>query len=158
MKNIDNVLQQYQSEIQKKKIVQAYQFLQRFMMKARADFGSHYKGEYKVGHIAPGYLDYSYFSFFDAELRAKNLRCGIVLNHAALRIEFWLLGQNVKVHKDYWTKLKKTPWNAHRTTPPQYAILEAVLVEQPDFNKEEELLLDIRTQAIQLVRDIKPLL
>lgn len=158
MKNIHTLLQHYQREIQDKKVVQAYHFLMRFMMKARADFALHNKEIYSVGNISPGYLDYTYFPFFNKELRDKKLRYGIVLNHATLQLELWLMGQNAKIQQDYWKILKKSKWNAHRTTMPQYSVLEVVLIESPNFESPEELLLAIRTKALQIIEEINPLL
>ena len=158
MKSISTIIHHYQREIQNKKIAQAYHFLLRFLLQAKADFALHHKDQYTFGNLAPGYLDYSYFSFFDRELREKKLRCGIVLNHEKLQIEFWLMGQNAKVQQEYWKVLKKSKWNAHRTTMPQYAILETVLLDELNFDHLETMLLAIRTKAIQTLEEIKPLL
>ncbi|WP_353162285.1 hypothetical protein [Myroides odoratus] len=158
MKSTHTLLQHYQKEIQNKKIVQAYHMLLRFLMQAKADFAFHHKAEFNVGNISLGYLDYSYFPFFDRELREKKLRYGIVLNHATLQIELWLMGQNAKVQQDYWKTLKKSKWNAHRTTMPQYAILEVVLLDELNFDQTEEMLLAIRTKALQTIAEINPLL
>lgn len=158
MKSIHTLLQHYQKEIQNKKIAQAYHFLLRFLMQSKADFALHHKAEFKVGNIAPGYLDYSYFSFFNRELRDKKLRYGIVLNHAKMQIELWLMGQNAKVQQAYWKTLKKSKWNAHRTAMPQYAILEVVLLDELNFDRTEDMLLAIRTKALQTIAEINPLL
>lgn len=158
MHDIIPLLLHYQRELQEKKIAKAYHFLLHFMMKIKADFALHHKREFNVGAISPGYLDFSYFPFFDASLRKNKLRYGLVLNHVEMRIELWLMGQNAQVQHAYWKKLRKSPWNIHRYSMPKYAILELVLVEDLTFDSMDELLLDIRTKILEAVSEIKPFL
>lgn len=60
---------------------------------------SKFPKDYKTGNISFGYLDYTYFAFFNQYLRDQKLRFGIVLNHEKLQFELWLMGQNADIQK-----------------------------------------------------------
>ena len=99
-------------------------------------------------------MDYSYFSFFNDYLRNKKLRFGIVLNHREMRFELWLLGQNKKIQDSYWDILKTSPWNQCHTTKPQYAELEIILIDNPNFEKLDELTANILNKAVAAVDSV----
>lgn len=132
----------------------AYKALMHFMMKVRGDFEKN--TSYKTSNVSPGYMDYTYFPFFDDNLRQKKLRFGIVLNHEKMRFELWLMGQNAGIQRTYWEKLKSSKWNEGLSEMPKYAVLEAVIVAEPDFSNLEALAEEITETALAEVRDILP--
>lgn len=75
-----------------------------------------------------------------------------------MQFELWLLGQNAEVQDRYWELLKATKWNAGRTAKPKYATLEAVLIENPDFNDLDTLSDKIGTAAQSIIQEIMPYL
>lgn len=83
----------------------AYRTLINFVQQLRTDF-TRTTTEYQVGNLSLGYLDYTYFPFFNDTLRQNKLRFGIVLNHQELRFELWLMAQNANEQRRYWSKLK----------------------------------------------------
>lgn len=87
----------------------------RYMMHLKAYFSRYLPDTFSIGNISPGYLDFTYFPFFDDFLRERKLRLGIVLNHQSLQFELWLMGQNALVQQDYWELLKTSKWNRKRT-------------------------------------------
>ena len=68
------------------------------------------------------------------------------------------MGQNAEIQKRYWNVLKSTKWNAGRNEIPKYSILEAVLVEAPDFNDFDTLSLQIKEKTFSVVKEIMELL
>ena len=58
------------------------------------------------------------------------------------------MGQNKEIQKRYWDMLKTSPWNQGRSAKPQYAELEIVLVDNPDFENNDELTVDIINRAV----------
>ena len=66
------------------------------------------------------------------------------------------MGQNASVQKQYWEKLKGTPWNANRETMPKYSVLETVLHDSPDFSDSDILSEQIVVAAINAVDSIMP--
>lgn len=69
------------------------------------------------------------------------------------------LGQTIPIQEKYWQFFKTTRWNRGRTIKPQYAILEAVLMENPDFNDLDSLTLQIEQRltviSSEIIDDIK---
>lgn len=144
----------YQDALQQGDIQIAYERLIKAVMALKAHFANTLGDQYSFGNVSPGYMDYTYFPFFNAFLRKKRLRFGIVLNHRQMSFELWLMGQNAQVQKEYWELLKSTKWNENQTTMPQYAVLEAMLVEAPDFNDLDALSAQIAACAFPLAAKI----
>ena len=148
----------YKSQLQQDDIQIAYKRLFEYLGSLKAYFQNNSDQQWSLGNIAPGYMDYTYFSFFNQHLRNKKLRFGIVLNHRKMQFELWLMGQNAEIQKRYWNVLKSTKWNAGRNEMPKYSILEAVLVGAPDFNDFDTLSLQIKEKTFSVVKEIMELL
>ena len=144
----------YKEQLQKGDIQVAYERLLKYLMSLKSFFEHKLSPEYNFGNICRGYLDYTYFPFFNDYLRAHKLRFGIVLNHQKMRFELWLMGQNAQVQKEYWELLKDTEWNRGRVAKPKYSVLEAVLVESPDFDDTDALSTRIEKIAMDEVAKI----
>lgn len=125
------------------------------LIKYVSEIKSNFPLQYNIGNISPGYLDYTYFPFFNQYLRNHKLRFGIVLNHQKMQFELWLLGQNADVQKRYWEIMKTTVWNNERSVMPKYAILEVVLEEQIDFENKATMTKNIINRAISLATEIQ---
>jgi hypothetical protein len=147
IKNISKCLAAYKEQLELGELQIAYKALLKYMMSLKASFSSEFDGKYQVGNISPGYMDFTYFPFFNEYLRSEKLRFGIVLNHSALRFELWLMGQNAQIQKQYWTRLKDSPWNQHLQEMPKYSVLETILVASPDFDDLDLLTSDIFKSA-----------
>ena len=147
-KKINSLVSAYQQQIRKGDIQKTYSFLLKYVMQVKARLEKSFPQEYSFGNVSPGYLDFSYFSFYNDYLRDKKLRFGIVLNHGEMRFELWLMGQNKKIQDRYWNVLKTSPWNQGRTVKPQYSELEIVLTDNLDFEKIDELTANILNKAI----------
>lgn len=133
VKDLNQYVEIYKEALNKGEIEVAYVELRKFISTMRALFTKNLP-EYTCGSVFPGYMDYTYFYFYDDFLRDRKLRFGLVLNHKKMRFELWLLGQNEKVQAEYWDLLKDSLWNKDRTERPIYSVLEINLVEKPDFD------------------------
>jgi len=149
MGNINSCISLYKEQVNKSDIQKTYAFLLKYVMQVKASFEKSFSQVYSCGYVSPGYMDYSYFSFFNDYLRDKKLRFGIVLNHNEMRFELWLMGQNKEIQNRYWNLLKTSTWNQDRTTKPQYAEFEIVLVDNPDFENIDALTADIINRAAE---------
>lgn len=158
MKDINLSVKTYQKIITESETPQVYLYLMRFMAQLRADFSRHFEGQFSVGNISPGYMDYTYFPFFDTSLRKNKLRFGIVLNHKKMQFELWLMGQNAAIQEEYWKKLKSTSWNKHLKAMPQYSVLETVLAIHPDFENEQAIRETIKDKILETVPEIMKIL
>ena len=151
---LDTCIALYKAQLEQGEIQKAYHYLLRYLMHLKAHLSGSMSTEFSFGNISSGYMDFSYFPFFDQYLRARKLRFGIVLNHKALRFELWLMGQNAMVQNAFWRKLKSSPWSAGRTERPQYSTLETVLVETPNFKQTDQLTLKIKAEAMRAAETI----
>jgi hypothetical protein len=148
-KNINSCISLYKEQVNKSNIQKTYMFLLKYLMQVKASFEKAFSKEYSCGNISPGYLDFSYFPFYNDYLRDKKLRFGIVLNHSKMRFELWLMGQNKEIQKRYWDMLEASQWNQGRSTRPQYAELEIVLVDNPNFENTDALTVNIINMAVE---------
>lgn len=153
-KNLNDYIAVYSKLLDQGDIQIAYSALLRYMWVLKANFHKKLGEEYSFGNISPGYMDFTYFPFFNDFLRSKKLRFGIVLNHQEMRFELWLMGQNAKVQENYWGLLKKTKWNQDRAERPQYSVLETIIVAKPDFNNLDRLTEEIEKSAIYQTEEI----
>ena len=153
-KSMNDYISVYKEQLALGDIRIAYEFLIKYLIKIKSSFEKRYSDKYSCGNIGHGYLDITYFSFFDTYLREHKLRFGIVLNHEKMRFEFWLMGQNAEIQKNYWNLLKSTKWNKKQPAMPKYSALEIVLVEAPNFNDTEALTSDIISSANSLAFEI----
>ncbi len=80
---------------------------------------------------------------------------GLVLNHAKMQFEIWLLGQIIPIQEKYWQHFKATKWNRDRDSKPQYAILEAILIEKPNFNDLQKLSKQIEEKLVLVSGEIE---
>lgn len=76
------------------------------------------------------------------------------LNHQKMQFELLHMGQSAEVQKRYWNLLRTSRWNNNRSDMPKYAVLEAVLVENPDFDNLDELTPRIIETADYLASEI----
>ncbi len=98
-KKLNDYVAAYKAQLEIGDIKIAYERLIKFVMTIKARFEESYSDKFSCGNVSPGYMDFTYFPFFDPFLRSEKLRYGIVLNHQQMRFELWLMGQNVKNSK-----------------------------------------------------------
>ena len=142
----------YREQLQQGYIQVAYERLVKYVMVLRTHIEK--STDYQVGNVSPGYMDFTYFPFFNEYLRARKLRFGIVLNHEKMRFELWLMGQNAEVQAKYWNLLKATKWNSHLASMPKYSALETVVVDNPDFSDLDALAQFIQKAALEQIDPI----
>lgn len=145
METINSQIKNYKLLLQQGEAQRVYKFLLSYIMSLKAHFSK--SDKYSIGNVSPGYMDYTYFPFFDDYLREHKLRFGIVLNHEKIQIELWLMGQNADIQNKYWARLKDSEWNKDRDAMPQYSVLEVVLVANPSFDDLDSLTQQIEERA-----------
>ncbi|WP_221404867.1 DUF7000 family protein [Roseivirga seohaensis] len=144
----------YKEQLDKGDILVAYNELVKFVMKLRTEFIKGLSDKYSFTGILHGYMDYTYFYYSNVFLKTKKLKLGLVLNHLEMRFEVWLLGNTKPIQKKYWELSKSTKWNNDKDEMPAYSILEAVLVENPDFNNLAKLTEQIEAKMITTSEEI----
>lgn len=138
-------------------ICTTYELLLRFVAKLRSDLPKR-TDQYRVGNLSPGYMDYTYFAFYDEYLRSQQLRFGIVLNHHQMQFELWLMAQNAERQVFYWEKLKELEWNREKVAMPRYTVLDTVIEANPDFSDLDKLADSIVEKTLLEVERIYPFL
>lgn len=81
-KDIQKSIEIYKEQLDNGYIQVAYLALTKYV----AELKSNFPKKYCTGNISFGYLDYTYFSFFNTFLRDQKLRFGVVLNHRKMQI------------------------------------------------------------------------
>ncbi|MCC9044297.1 hypothetical protein LNQ81_16615 [Myroides sp. M-43] len=153
---MQNSIKEYQQMVRIGQVPQVYKQLLSIVMRMKAYMekkDANYSN-FKFSNVSPGYMDYTYFPFYDESLRGELLRFGVVLNHAEMRFELWLMGQNADIQSRYWQLLKDSKWNIQREEMPIYSVLEIVLVASPDFENEKVLFETVATKAMVDIREI----
>lgn len=151
-KSMNEYVALYKAQLEGGNIQIAYERLVKYIMTLRAHIDKN--TAYQVGNVSPGYMDFTYFPFFNEYLRERKLRFGIVLNHREMRFELWLMGQNAEVQTKYWNLLKKTKWNCHLADMPRYSALETILEDKPDFDDLDALTFIIEKASMEQVNQI----
>jgi hypothetical protein len=160
MKPFQDYMNEYQKQIQKGDIQQAYKGLMEYIMELRTYFKSKYP-EYFVSGMYYGYMDMTYFSFIPKSLKNKKLKIAIVFCHETFRFEVWLAGYNKQIQTKYWKLIKEKSRAKYRiptTTQGVDSILEGTLVDNPDFNNTDTLTKQIETGALRFITDVEDLL
>jgi hypothetical protein len=154
-KKLSEYVAEYKAQLAIGDIQVAYEHLVKFVMTVKAHSEKVFPPQYSFGNVSPGYMDFTYFPFFNDYLRKSKLRFGIVLNHRQMRFELWLMGQNAEVQKQYWALLKATKWNANQPTMPKYSVLVIGLVEEPNFDEPDSLTAQITNSAIRFAEEVE---
>ncbi len=154
MKDLNHYVDIYKEQLGKGDIQEAYVGLVKYVTRLGTTLSKNLSKNYSFGNIFQGYMDYTYFYYSDDFLKERKLKMGLVLNHAKMQFEIWLLGQTIPIQEKYWEYFKSTKWNNERTTKPQYSILETVLVDKPNFNDLEELSKQIENKLPSITDDI----
>lgn len=80
-KSLNHYVAVYKDLLMQGDVQIAYRALRKYMLTLRAHFSNELSDKYSFSNVSPGYMDYSYFSFFDDYLRSLKLRLSVVLNY-----------------------------------------------------------------------------
>lgn len=161
MESFQESMTEYKKQLDKGIVPLAYRGLMDYMQHLRAHFAGAYPDYFVSGNLYFGYMDMTYFSFIPPSLKQLNLKPAIVFVHQALRFEIWLAAANKRVQAHYWNQFKERGWSAYPLVPSTQgadAIIEHVLVSEPDFNDLDALTGQIEQGAMAFIREIEPFL
>ena len=159
MKKLNQYIAFYKTQLQKWDIVIAYTQLVKYMMNINTILSKNLSSHFVFWNLFQGYMDYTYFYFSNDFLKKRKLKLGLVLNHKEMQFELWLLGSVLPVQEKYWQFFKTTRWSNGKITKPQYAILEYILIKNPDFDNLDTLSKEIERKLIivsyEIIEDLK---
>jgi len=154
-------VREYQKQLGKGVIQQAYRGLMDYMMALRTHLKNKYPDYFVSGSIYYGFMDMTYFSFIPASLQKRRLRIAVVFLHETCRFEVWLAGYNKTVQLKYWRLFRESGWRQYYVVPTTRdadSIVEHVLVEKPDFGDLDGLTAQIERATLKFIADIESFL
>ncbi len=158
MKSLDQSMQEYHAQLKKGSIQPAYRGLMEYMASLRTRLQEKYPDYAVSGSIYQGYMDMTYFALTPQSLKERGLKIAVVFVHEAFRFEVWLAANNKQLQKKYWELLKERGWDKYPlvpTTDGADAILEHVLVENPDFGDLDALTAAIETETMRFIAEVE---
>jgi hypothetical protein len=160
MVSLNNHIREYTHQLRHGQIQIAYKGVMTFM----SGLSRYLEGRHP-NHVAsalyPGYMDMTYFAFSPPDLKNKKLKIAIVYLHEEGRFEAWLGGINRRVQSEYIDLLSGKnigPYILSQAIPGVDSIIESILVEQPDFDHQEELMMLIESKYLDFVNNIATIL
>jgi len=158
MKSFQENMKEYQIQLEKGTIKDAYRGLMEYFNFLRVYFKKKYPDHSVSGSVYYGFMDMTYFSFTPKSLKHKKLKIAIVFLHEAFRFEVWLSGYNKKVQTKYWKLIKESNWKKYRiplSTKGADSIIEYNLIDNPDFNELDKLTKQIEIGTLNFVADVE---
>ena len=156
MKSLNKHIQEYRSQLSQGHIQKAYKGIMTLMSGLKSHLEKNYP-DYYTSALYFGYMDMSYFAFTPPSLKEKKLKVALVYLHEQGRFETWLGGNNRKIQAEFIERLSKKDIGKYRLSkaaPGVDSIIEAVLVEDPDFDKLENLKGQIEKKTIEFINNM----
>jgi hypothetical protein len=156
MSSLNQDLSEYRNQLQQGHIQRAYRAVIDTLNKLRSQFKDHHSEYTFPGSLYAGYMDMSYFSITDKELKARELKIAVVFLHEAFRFEVWLAGVNKQVQAQIWQLIREKGWTKYplvTSVQGADAIIEHVLVVEPDFSDLSALTAQIESQTVDFIKD-----
>lgn len=161
MASFSESMQDYQQQLKRGLIQQAYRGLMEYMQGLKTFFRNRYPHAFVSGNLYQGVMDMTYFSFVPAALKSRDLKIAIVFVYDVFRFEAWLSGCNRPVQARYWEIIRESTWDQYPLVPDPLkadAILTHVLVEDPDFADPQALTARIEQGTLAFSHDIETFL
>lgn len=161
METFQEAMMEYKEQLKKGHLQKAYRGLMEYLMELRTYFMKKYPESFVSGSLYYGYMDMSYFSFIPESMKDLKLKPAIVFVHEAFRFEIWLAATNKQIQEKYWKLFKENGWDKYRLVPDTKgydAILEHVLVENPDFSDLDKLTRQIEAGTLRFIQDAETFL
>jgi hypothetical protein len=158
MESFHESMYEYRKQLEKGAIKEAYRGLINYFNALRLFFKNKYPDYFVSGSVYYGYMDMTYFSFTPGSLRRRKLKIAIVFNHDAFRFEVWLAANNRTVQTKYWKLFKESDWTKYHIATPAKgvdAILDHILIDNPDFRDLDELTEQIERDTLKFIKNIE---
>ena len=161
MDSLNEAMQAYKIQLQEGQIIQAYQGLMAYFGELRSHFQKKYPHFDVPGNIYYGYMDMTYFAVVPDFLKTRDLKIALVFPHESFRFEVWLAARNKQIQAQVWQAIQESGWDRYPLTPQGKgvdAILDHILVEDPDFSDLPVLTTRIETEVIAFIQDLEDFL
>jgi hypothetical protein len=158
MGSFHKYMDEYKKQLEKGMIQEAYRGLMEYILDLKTHFKNAYPDHFVSSSIYYGYMDMTYFSFTPKSFKDRNLKIAIVYIHEAFRFEVWLAGNNKQIQSKYWKWFKESGWKKYPAVPSTEgvdAILEHVLVDDPDFSDLDTLTKQIEEGTLEFIHNVE---
>lgn len=158
MESLHDLMMEYKKQMQLGVIPKAYLGLMEYLSKLKNYLKADHPDFEVSGSLYFGYMDMTYFSFFPASIKKRNLKTGIVFIHETCHFEVWLFGVNKKVQQETWEEMNDKRFEAYplvETTIGHDAIIEHVLVKDPNFDDLDGLSKQIELGTMKFIKEIE---
>jgi hypothetical protein len=158
MDDLNLLMQEYKHQLDRGTLQKAYRGLMDYVMGLRTHLHAKYPNYAISGGIYYGFMDMTYFSFQPDSLSRRQLKVAIVFIHQTCQFELWLAAANKQVQSSYWQLIRDAGWDQYRLVPSikgADAILEHILVANPDFADPQPLTAQIESGALQFIADVE---
>jgi len=158
MESLHECLQAYRAQLEKGAIQAAYKGLMDYIMTLRTHVKNTHPECGVSGSLYYGYMDMTYFACVPHFFKQRKLKIAIVFLHEAWRFEVWLAGANKQVQETYWTWFREHEWTTYPlvpTTKGADAILEHIVVDNPDLRHVEVLTTTIESGVLAFIQEVE---
>lgn len=160
MELLNKDIAEYTEQLGNGQIQRAYKGIMAFMAELKADL-EHKHPDYASGALYFGYMDMTYFAITPPVLKNKKLKIAVVYLHEQCRFEVWLAGNNRQIQAQVIEQLGKKDLGGYalsQVSPGVDSIIESMLIDQPDFEKPDELIKTIEDKTAEFIDDLISLL
>lgn len=161
METFKDQMLEYRNQLKKGIVQKAYKGLMDYIMHLRTHFKNTHPDIFIPGTFYPGYMDMTYFSLVPESLKQHNLKIAVVFLHEEFRFEAWLAAVNKQVQEKYWKMIRESGWDQYHLVSEvkgNDAILEHVLVGDPDFGDLDALTMQIEKGTLKFIEVVEDFL
>ena len=161
MKSFHDDMLEYKNQLAKGTIQKAYKSLMEYISVLRTHLKTKYPDHSVSSSIYFGYMDMTFFAFTPKSLHDRGLKVAIVFIHQTCRFEVWLVGVNKPFQSKFWKLLEESGFSKYPIEPSikgKDAIIEHILVNQPNFNDHDALTQKIESGALAFIDEIESFL
>ncbi len=155
-----NYINEYRRIIQSTNLQKGYQELMKFFRCLRIFLEKEMKDYKFTGNIVENNMDYSYFQLTDEELKPLGLKIVVAFIHRDFSYEVWLSGDNRKVQREYYDRLKRQDQKYTLTADPNKTdyIIRTIIIGNVDYGAVDQTLDEMKLRMIEFADAVKLLL
>ena len=157
MKINKDYINDYKDIIKTTNLQKGYQEFIKFFRYLKIYLEKELNNYYFTGNIVENNMDYSYFQFTNKELKSRGLKIVIAFIHQDFNYEVWLSGINRNIQNKYYNEVQNKLQKYVITSNPNRTdyIIKSTLVNNPDYDDLDKLLLEIKTNIAEFIKEFE---
>ena len=156
MKNVNELVNIYTELLKEGELQIAYRSILGFVNKLRIKIMNEHP-EYAVGTTYLGQMDITFFSVSTKLLQENGLKILVLYEHEENTFNLWLSSRNRNIAKNLETIFRslKDHYNISKDENNKDSILEYRIIQTPDFDRQEDMMLMILSHLITFISMIE---